>query len=106
MKTVKRVEIVVDQLALPELLRALDGAGASGWTVLRDASGRGGRGLRRGDDLTDVLTNAVVLCAGEPAAAERLVAAVRPLLATYGGMCLVSDAAWVLHGAGGPAGEP
>jgi nitrogen regulatory protein PII len=97
MKRVKRMEIVVDTLAVPRVLEALEAAGLSGWTVVRDVTGKGERGLRAGDELTGVAGNGYVLTACEPGELERVAEAVRPILRTFGGVCLVSDAEWLLH---------
>jgi nitrogen regulatory protein PII len=97
MKRVKRLEIVVDTLAVPKVLEALEAAGLSGWTVVRDVTGRGDRGLRAGDELTGVAGNGYVLAACEPEQLARVAEAVRPILRTFGGVCLVSDAEWLLH---------
>jgi nitrogen regulatory protein PII len=97
MKRVKRLEIVVDTLAVPKVLGALEASGLSGWTVVRDVTGKGERGLRGGDELTGVAGNGYVLTACEPGELARIAEVVRPILRTFGGVCLVSDAEWLLH---------
>jgi nitrogen regulatory protein PII len=97
MKRVKRMEIVVDTLAVPKVLGALEASGLSGWTVVRDVTGKGERGLRAGDELTGVAGNGYVLTACEPEELARVTEAIRPILRTFGGVCLVSDAEWLLH---------
>jgi len=97
MKRVKRMEIVVDTLAVPKVLGALAASGLSGWTVVRDVTGKGDRGLRAGDELTGVAGNGYILTACEPGELARVAEAVRPILQTFGGVCLVSDAEWLLH---------
>lgn len=97
MRAVKRLEIVIDALQLGRLRSALDQAGLSGYTVLPTAHGRGERGVRGGDELTDALKNAYVLAACAPEQLEQVVEAVRPMLKRFGGVCLVSDAMWVEH---------
>ncbi len=94
---VKRIEIVIDAVGLPEILRLLDASGTSGYTVIRDATGSGERGLRGGDELSDVFKNAYVMTACAPELTAQIVEAVRPTLRRLGGVCLVSDADWVLH---------
>jgi len=97
MQAVKRVEIVTDTLELDRVLQLLTDAGVSGYTVIRNAEGKGHRGLRSGDDVTRVFQNSYVLVACSPEQVTQVVAAVRPVLKRVGGMCLVSDALWVLH---------
>lgn len=97
MRPVKRVEIVVEALVLPRVTRLVDVAGIRGYTVLRNAGGKGGHGVRRDDELVDTNRNAVVVVACEEGQLEPFLASLRPLLSRYGGMCLVSDALWVAH---------
>jgi nitrogen regulatory protein PII len=97
MQAVKRVEIVTDTLELDRVLQLLTDAGVSGYTVIRNAEGKGHRGLRSGDDVTRVFQNSYVLVACSPEQVQAVVAAVRPVLKRVGGVCLVSDALWVLH---------
>ena len=97
MKAIKRVEIVTDTMELDSVLELLEQSGVSGYTVIRNAEGKGQRGVRSGDDLTRVFQNSLVLAACTPDEVERVVAALRPVLQRVGGMCLVSDALWLLH---------
>ena len=94
---VKKIEIVADAVGLPEILRLLDAKGVSGYTVIKDATGKGERGLRSGDEISDVFNNAYVLTACAPEQVVEIVEAVRPILRRSGGICLVSDADWLVH---------
>ena len=97
MTPVKRIEIVVGAVELDRLVDALEGIGVADYTLLRDVDGRGSRGERHGDEISDAFRNAVLVVAIDPAQAERVVETVRPFLRRYGGMCLLSDALWVKH---------
>lgn len=97
MKPVKRIEIVVDQAELPRLIEALDAGGVGGYTVLRDALGMGRRGRRGGDGLSGEFSNGVVIIAAAADDALRIVELVRPVLRRHGGICLMSDAQWLIH---------
>jgi nitrogen regulatory protein PII len=97
MQAVKRIEVVIDAVELNAVLEALAGQGLHGWTLLRNVEGSGERGRRRADELTDVNQNVYLIVACPPDKVEGAVEALRPLLARFGGMCLVSDAMWVLH---------
>ncbi len=96
-RAVQRIEIVIDAPHLPRMLRALTAAGAPGYTVVPGATGQGDRGEQRGDDVSGVSSNAYVLVAAEPDRVQPILDAVRPLLAAYGGLCLISEAQWLEH---------
>ncbi len=98
MMPVKRIEIIVDELEVPKVLKLLDEAGVSGYTVIKDATGKGDRGLRGGDDLTGVFANSYIMTACPPGEKlDFIVEALRPILKQRGGVCLVSDAHWIIH---------
>ncbi|MEM6675501.1 MAG: transcriptional regulator [Planctomycetota bacterium] len=94
---VKRIEIVVDGRTGRRVTEILDGLDLTGWTRLRNASGSGDRGRRHADELTGVASNLVFVTTCTPEQLDGVVAALRPVLEQSGGMCLVSDALWVLH---------
>ena len=97
MKEVKRIELVVDAHHVDRVVEVLLAGGVDGYTVLRNASGWGDRGDRQPDGISGAFENCVVLCACEPAQAERIAQELKPLLTKYGGVGLVSDAKWLLH---------
>lgn len=97
MKSVKRIEIVVDSVELKRLTDLLEKAQLKGYTVIKDVLGRGIHGLRDGGDLTDVLTNIYVLIACNEDEVQPLIEQLRPILTRFGGICLVSDAQWLIH---------
>ena len=97
MQPIKRIEIITDSLELPNLLLRLEAVGVSGYTVIKEVTGKGGRGLRAGDELTGVFKNSYVIVACPEEEVSRVVEAVRPILRRFGGVCLVTDAHWVIH---------
>jgi nitrogen regulatory protein PII len=97
MKRVKKVELVVDAHEVPHLLKQLKGIGITDYTVIREAQGRGERGTRGGDVFSGVFDNSYVLIACSEEQAPQIVETVRPILKQLGGICLISDAMWVLH---------
>ncbi|QDG50616.1 transcriptional regulator [Persicimonas caeni] len=92
MRAVKRIEIVIDSLQIDRMVELLDDAGVSGYTVLPNARGRGRRGVRSGDEITGALENIYVMTICESDNLDTVLAAIRPLLDRFGGMCVVSDA--------------
>jgi nitrogen regulatory protein PII len=97
MQAIKRVEIVTDSLEMQTVTEIVDRLGISGYTLIKDVVGKGERGLQSGDELTGVFKNSLLLVACEAEQVAALVEAVRPLLKERGGICLVSDAQWVVH---------
>ena len=97
MKPCKRIEIVIEELLAARLARQLGEIGVPGYTLIPRASGMGDRGLRRADDPTGNSTNCVFLIACEEKDVQKIVDAIRPVLAKSGGICLVSEAMWVRH---------
>jgi nitrogen regulatory protein PII len=93
----KRLEIVVDTLHLSRTIDRLRDAGVNGYTVLPNVAGYGDRGNQRADEVSGVCTNAYILLAVPVEQADRIVVAVRSLLQSYGGICLVSDCQWLEH---------
>ena len=97
LRPMKRLEIVVDALHLTRLIDRLRQAEVSGYTVLPNVAGYGERGDQRADDVSGASTNAYVLVAVPVQRAETTLEAVRPLLQSYGGICIVSDCHWLEH---------
>jgi len=97
LKPIKRLEIVVESAQEYAVEGLISRSGIDGYTLMRDVAGHGHRGDRDADGLTSVFQNVCFIVAAEPDAAERLLDALRPLLAESGGICLVSDAMWLSH---------
>ncbi len=98
MKPCKRVELVIEEPIKRRLEKVLSGTGMPGYTVIPRASGRGDRGLRRGDEPTGTSTNCVfIIACDDDSQVSLVVEAIRPVLSKYGGICLVSDAMWLKH---------
>lgn len=97
MKPVKRVEIVVEAAEINNFLALLKQVGVAAYSIIRHVGGQGERGERRPDEFVYELENVYFIIACDEQQAEALVAKIRPMLVKSGGMCLVSDAIWVIH---------
>ncbi len=97
LRPMKRIEIVVDSLHLSRAIDRLRQAGCDGYTVLHNVAGSGDRGLQHADEVSGVSTNAYILVAATNEQADTLLGSIRPLLQSYGGICLVSDCHWLEH---------
>jgi len=94
---VKRVEIITTSLELDKVLDSLDSLNISGYSVIRNVIGKGSRGIADDDIEMSVLSNVYVLTTCPPEDVQTLVDRIRPILKKFGGVCLVSDAEWIIH---------
>lgn len=92
MKSVKRIEIVIDKPHEPEVRAKLRSLGVPGFTVFEAITGFGDRGSRDGGELSDAMVNRYVLTTCQPQQLETIVQAIEPLLHQHGGLCLITDA--------------
>ena len=97
MQAAKKVEIICDSLEVKNVIKLLEDFGITGYTIIRDVVGKGGRGMRAGDDLTEVFKNSWILTVCSDDKIPQLVEAIRPILKKFGGICLVSDTHYVIH---------
>jgi len=97
MQAAKKIEIICDTVEVKNVVEILEGIGVTGYTIIRDVVGKGGRGMRRGDDLTDVFKNSMILTVCDDQQIPDVVEAIRPILKKFGGICLISDTHFVIH---------
>ena len=90
MKPCKRIEIVIEEALTRRLATLLENLNAPGYTVIPRASGRGDRGVRRGDDPTGTMSNAVFVIAADDATGD----------ADEDGLCDDSDECYGLNDSG------
>lgn len=95
MKPVKRIEIVIEEIELDNVIEELDRIGVVGYTIVPRAWGRGERGVRY--ESVPGLGNVLMTIACSEEQAAKVIEAIRPILKRYGGVCLVSEALWVIH---------
>lgn len=91
----KRMEIVIAEENLEELITILDDAGVRGYTFIKPTGGLGSRGVRRPDGLFFEENNVMMILACQESQAQKVVTVLRPKLKDFGGMCLISDCFWV-----------
>jgi nitrogen regulatory protein PII len=96
-EAVKKLEIITNSLELQQVLKILEKAGVSGYTVIEDVTGKGDRGSVINDLASHALTNGYVMCVCTGKQEHQLVEAIRPVLKKFGGVCIVSDAKWIVH---------
>jgi nitrogen regulatory protein PII len=94
LQSVKKVEIIVNYLEVPAVLKILKKNLIKNYTVINNVSGSGEHGYS-GDDL---ITNSyIMIVCTELEMAERLSIGMQPLLKKLGGIFIVTDAQWIAH---------
>lgn len=89
----KKVEIIIEVVKIPKIIRLIDEMGLPGYSILHNVEGRGFHGTRdaEGVGVTDVLRNdyVLIICTNEEA--QLLLDEVAPILKKFGGICYISD---------------
>ena len=91
MKYAKKVEIVIDALEVNAVVKILDEIKVSGYSIIRDVIGKGSRGVRGGDEFTDLFKNSYIMVLCEEKEMYTIVTAVTPIIKKFGGVCITSD---------------
>jgi len=87
----KRIEIVVESSLTPGMIEMINAAGATGYTVVPEVSGKGNRGIRNDAHLSDVFGNDLIIVIAAEEIASRIVEQSQTLLENYAGIVVVSD---------------
>ncbi|MBI3343982.1 MAG: transcriptional regulator [Gammaproteobacteria bacterium] len=96
MKAVKKVEVVVESVAVPQVLALLERHGFPSYTMIPGAYGKGDRGESLGG-VSGEFNNSYLVIVCDAERVNDLVELIRPVLKRFGGVSLVSDALWVKH---------
>ncbi len=97
--SMKRIEIVINEDSIDELLEMLHTTDVRGYTVIKKAGGLGSTGMRDPDDYALKENNMIIVLACKEDQAENVIMTIHPRLKEFGGMCLISDCQWTI----GPA---
>jgi len=92
MRSIKRVEIVIDKPHEPTVRAILRRVGVPGLTIMDVAAGYGDRGSREGGELSDAMVNRYLLTTCNEQQLAALVKELEPVLRKHGGLCRISDA--------------
>lgn len=84
MHLAKRIEIISDSVELGRILRSLDKAGVSSYTIIRNVAGKF-------DDLSTDLDNVYIIVFCLPDQVKPVMEVLRPVLNKFGGSCWISD---------------
>ena len=93
MHSVKRIEIISDEVEMHKVLDSLDNIGVPDYTVIRNVLSKTSRG-NASDDLamTGLGGNVYVIFYCKQEKVKDVVAEIRPILNKFGGACHISDA--------------
>ncbi len=97
MKALKRVEIITGSLESSKVIRILDQNQINGYTLIKNVLGRGDKGEQDGEGLHNAFQNTYFLVACSEDELDKITEPLRKLLKTSGGVCLISDAQWLIH---------
>jgi nitrogen regulatory protein PII len=97
MQEVKKIEIIINTSHLEDAIKILDNLMVSGYTIIRDTSGKGNRGLSCADlDCLFSSSYLMTVCTNDKQL-NNLETSITPLLKKVGGVCIITDAKWVNH---------
>lgn len=97
MRSIKRIELVIEAHEQDTVIELLENIQISAFTIYKHVGGKGERGMRDESVFGDKFENVTFVIACEENRLTDLIETLRPILKEYGGMCLVSDAMWVKH---------
>lgn len=97
MKDLKRVEIVTGTLEAPKVIQILERHNISGYTMIKNVLGSGEKGFQDGEGLHNAFQNTYIIVACSMEDFDAVKEPLRSLLSKVGGVCLVSDAQWLVH---------
>jgi len=87
----KKIEIVVEAARAKAMIATIERAGAKGYTIVPEVSGKGNRGVRDEAVLSDVFRNVLIVVIAAEEVATRIVEASNAVLEHYAGIIVVSD---------------
>lgn len=94
--SMKRIEIIVHEESLEELIEIFEEANIKGYTVIKKVGGYGSTGERDQDDFILEQYNAAVLLVCDERQASHLLSILQPRLKEFGGICLINDCQRIL----------
>lgn len=91
MERCKKLEIIIEETAVPEILKILERVGAPGYTVIPTGPGKGEHGIRGTGDVLNVLNNTLLIVVARETTATRIVQEIARILERYSGILYSSD---------------
>ncbi|MDO9050112.1 MAG: transcriptional regulator [Methylotenera sp.] len=94
---VKRIELIIEAIEQPRVISTLKKINVSDYTIYKHVGGYGDRGERNDSAFGEKFENIAFIIACPKDQLNIIIESLRPILKSYGGMCLVSDAQWIVH---------
>lgn len=91
MKSMKKVELIIESVYLNRLLELFKKHDINGYTIIKDIEGFGGHGFKTADDVSDIFTNIYIFAVCEAEQYQDMDKDIRSFLSRYGGKCILSD---------------
>ena len=86
-----RLDITIEEFQAPELIEVINRAGAKGYSMLRNVSGKGDRGIRGQDSLMGVFGSVIVIVIADAEVAEKIMTEAYAMLEDIAGIIVVSE---------------
>ena len=87
----KKIEIIVEAARSRAVIEMIENAGARGYTVVPQVSGKGNRGMRGEAELSDVFRNVLIIVIAAEEITSRIIDQSQAVLENYAGIVVVSD---------------
>jgi nitrogen regulatory protein PII len=97
MFSVKRIEFVIEAIEKEKVIKTLKSINVNSYTIYHHVGVNGERGVRDKLAFGEKFENVTFVIACPEKTLISIIASLRPILKKYGGMCLISDAQWVIH---------
>lgn len=97
MMNIKRIELVIEAVEKNRIISTLKAINIHDFTIYKHVGGCGERGIRDDVAFGEKFENVTFVIACPEHQLMQVIEALRPILKSFGGMCLVSDAQWVIH---------
>lgn len=97
MINVKRIELVIEAVETDKVISTLKEINVFSYTIYKHVGGHGERGVRNDSVFGEKFENVTFIIACPAEQLSIIIESLRPILKNYGGMCLVSEAQWVVH---------
>lgn len=94
---VKRIELVVEAVEKQSVISTLKDINVLNYTIYKHVGGHGERGERNDSAFGEKFENVTFIIACPEDQLSIIIESLRPILKSYGGICLVSDAQWLIH---------